>query len=315
MTAATAIAKDTNHEEIFLEHYNQLLKSAAQLTRGDRELAKDLVQESYLLFTLSALDLVAINNLDNYLYGVVRHAYLSHLRRNYRQQHELLSDSKFNFASNLGLAVDPRRQIQIKDELRAICKHACIRKETSVTASVLILRFFHGYVPSEIAKLLHSSRNIVDVQLRSARDEVIAHLADPKSADAPKSSAPPYSYPSKRKSEVTPDLLAELREEIFATRKGGCLSLNQWKDAYRSHRAVTRSQLSHLVSCPHCLDQVNDLLALTPLGERNAIDALGRANNFNNNNPTINSFAIRRVGLISAYSLWLLLSSASDFLT
>ena len=311
MTAACN-AKDTNHEKIFVEHYNQLLKRASQLTRGDRELAKDLVQESYLLFTLSASDLVTINNVDNYLYGVVRNAYLTHLRRNSRQQYERLTDFEFDSARDLLLADDPRRLIQIKDELRAICQHACTRKETSVTASVLILRFFHGYVPSEIAKLLHSSRNIVDVQLRSARDEVITSLSNPKSAVIMSGNSLTSKY-QRRKSSLASDFLAELREEIFASKQGDCLGLNQWEDTYRTHKGVTRATLSHLVSCPRCLDDVNSILVLPPLCERNAIDVLGRANSAEGN--PIKAFVIGKLSLISASSLWLLLASANDFLT
>jgi len=50
--------------------------------------------------------------------------------------------------------IDPRDQIQVHDELRRVYQYACARKETSKAGSVLILRFFHGYYPSEIAKLL-----------------------------------------------------------------------------------------------------------------------------------------------------------------
>lgn len=277
MTAAVGIAKDPKnqkHEEIFLDRYSHLLKWAYQLTRPDRELAKDLVQEAFLHFTLAAGDLLTINNIDKYLYGVVRNAYLSHLRRGSRQHQEQLPALEFEAPKSAPLTVDPRHLIQVQDELRAICHHACARKETSITGSVLILRFFHGYVPSEVARLIHSSRNIVDVQLRSARSEAIACLGNPGSASADRNSL--FRLRPKSRIQLAPDLLTELREEIFATRRGRCFDSHQLKEIYRNHKALPRATLSHLVSCPRCLDEANRLLGLSPLRERDAIDVLGR---------------------------------------
>jgi len=277
MTAAVGVAKDPkhqNHEEIFLERYTRLLQWASQLTNPDRELAKDLVQDAFLHFTLSARDLVTINNIDKYLYGVVRNTYLSHLRRSSRQQHEPLPTFDLGAPGNLMLTVDPRRQIHAQDELRAICHHACARKEASITGSVLILRFFHGYVPSEVARLIHSSRNIVDVQLRSARAEAIACLGNPSSASVKRNSL--LRLRPKSRIQLATDLLTELREVIFATRRGGCFNSQQLKEIYRTQKALNRATLSHLVSCPRCLDEANKLLGLSPLRERDAIDVLGR---------------------------------------
>jgi len=313
MTVAAGAAKDPSHEELFLQRYNRLLKWASQLTKPDHELAKDLVQESFLQFTLSAGDLLTITNIDNYLFGVVRNAYLTHLRQRSRHLHEPLPNFDFNSTENLFLIVDPRPHIQVKDELRAICRHACLRKESSVTASILILRFFHGYVPSELARLLHSSRNIVDVQISSARSEAIACLGSQNSAPRP-AKASFIRKRSRGDSRLAPDLLTELRQEIFATRRGECLDLQQLKEIYHTHKPMPRSTLSHLVSCPRCLDEVNKLLGLTPLHERNAIDLLGRSSEA----PAMNGvYQMMKfcVGFLSGWTLWLLINSSVDFLT
>jgi RNA polymerase sigma factor (sigma-70 family) len=314
MTAAAGAAKDPSHEELFLERYTRLLKWASQLTKPDHELAKDLVQESFLQFTLSAGNLLTITNIDNYLFGVVRNAYLTHLRQRSRYLHEPLPDFDFDSTENLLLVVDPRPHIQAKEELRAICRHACMRKESSVTASILILRFFHGYVPSELAQLLHSSRNIVDVQISSARSEAIACLdTQPSTVRPGKTSF--FRRPSRKQARLAPDLLTELREEIFATRRGECLNPQQLKKIYHTHKPMPRSTLSHLVSCPRCLDEANKLLGLTPLRERNAIDVLGRASE----GPTVKGvYQLIRfcMSFLSGWTLWLFLnSSLADFLS
>ncbi|MEP7342246.1 MAG: hypothetical protein ABI977_31240, partial [Acidobacteriota bacterium] len=73
------------------------------------------------------------------------------------------------------------------------------------------------------------------------------------------------------------DLLRELRAEIFRSRRGECLSREQLEEMYKAEgaTAVENPQLSHIVSCPVCLDQVNDILGLPPLADRYPMDMTG----------------------------------------
>src|SRR5262249_35506363 len=82
---------------------------------------------------------------------------------------------------------------------------------------------------------------------------------------------------SMSRARTASDLLTELRDHIFATRRGRCLAAEQLMKFYRTHKVMPRTTLSHLVSCPSCLDEANRLLELAPLHERNVIDVLGRA--------------------------------------
>jgi len=273
MSAAQAAAKKLSHEEVFLERYDQLLKWASQLTRPDRELARDLVQESFLQFSLSTGDLATINNIDNYLYGVVRNTYLSYLRRTPRRLH-LPFDLEVR--ESIALTIDPRDQLLAKDNLIAICQRACVRKETSIAASLLILRFFHGYLPYEIAKLTSRSRNVVDVQLKLARWEVNGSADNRSSAAKTDRVSLLHSQPEKRSAQ-TGDLMSHLRRLIFATRRGECFDKEQITRLQTSHKPISRSRVSHLVSCPYCLDEANRVLGLSSLQERNVLDFLGRA--------------------------------------
>ena len=273
MIAAAALAKESKCDEIFVARYNRLLNWAFQLTRPDRELAKDLVHDAFIQFTCGNHQ-INIANVDSYLFGIVRKTYLSHRRRSSRQQQEQLTDLEIDSSKALGLSIDPRRQIQISDELRAICQHACARKDTSIRGSILILRFFHGYVPSEVAKLMHSSRNIVDVQLRSARAEAIAYLGKPRSAWREHKNSNDRAETTSMESDH--DLLTELKNKIFATRRGRCLDSHQLTRVYTQQKAIPRATLSHLVSCRECLDKANRLLNLPLLRERNVLDVLGR---------------------------------------
>jgi DNA-directed RNA polymerase specialized sigma24 family protein len=76
-------------------------------------------------------------------------------------------------------AMDLGAQIRVQEELRLICRSACIRKSNSKAGSVLLLRFFHGYYPSEIAQILMSPRSAVDDWLRIARREAKLYINDP----------------------------------------------------------------------------------------------------------------------------------------
>jgi DNA-directed RNA polymerase specialized sigma24 family protein len=93
----------------------------------------------------------------------------------------LVSALDYN-AAILGLRhADPRDQLAVREELRRVCQYGCARKETSKAGSVLLLRFFLGYFPGEIARVTKSTRPAVEERLRLARAEAKAYLRDPAS--------------------------------------------------------------------------------------------------------------------------------------
>src|SRR5260370_35743167 len=169
--------ESANHEDLFVERYERLLAWAVQLTSGDKSLAEDLVHNAFIQFTLAAPDLRNIQNLDAYLYGVLRVLHLSQMRRATRSRLQQLSIVDYDSAESGLRTIGRREQIEVQDELRRICQYACIRKETSKAGSVLILRFFHGYYPSEIVRVLRSSRQVAEKRLEAARREAKMFLA------------------------------------------------------------------------------------------------------------------------------------------
>jgi RNA polymerase sigma factor (sigma-70 family) len=267
------------HEELFLNRYRQLRAWALQLTGNDRERAEDLVHDTYIQFTLARPDLNAVENLNGYLYTMMRNLNVSHLRRSQRKQNRILSVVDYDSAE-LGLrTADPREQIVMQDALRQICQYACMRKQTSKAGSVLILRFLHGYYPKEIAQVMLSTREAVEERLRIARSEVRQYLHDPKSlrfmSEEPIES---MQVPRMGFAQTTDQLLNELRQTIFDSRQGQCLPARQLRKLYEDHDSVIDSLLlAHLVSCPNCLDQVNDALGLPLLNERFATDTLAKS--------------------------------------
>ncbi len=266
------------HEELFLERYGRLRAWALQLTENDRDQAEDLVHDTYIQFTLARPDLNAIGNLNGYLYTMMRNLHVSQLRRSLRRQHRTISIIDYDSAE-LGLrAADPREQIKLQDALRQICQYACMRKQTSKAGSVLILRFLHGYYPREIARVMLSTRQAVEERLRIARNEARQYLQNPKSLRF-MHEQPAGTIPVSRMgfAQTTDNLISELRQTIFDSRQGDCLTGKQLEKLYREseNSVIDNVLLAHLVSCPQCLDQVNRTLNLPLLSERFTTDTLG----------------------------------------
>jgi DNA-directed RNA polymerase specialized sigma24 family protein len=266
-------AADGGHEESFMARYERLQKWAMHLCAGDREAAEDLIQEAFVQFTLTGPDLREIDNLDAYLFGLLRILHLSQLRRS-KSRAQLLRMALDYDAAALGLrGADPREQLIMREQLQRVCRYACARKETSKAGSVLLLRFFLGYYPAEIARLCVCKRPAVEERLRVARAEAKAYLDDPQflragGADAP---AAPCDL-----AQSADDFLRDLRQRIYQSRRGECLDARAWERLYRDGSALDSATLAHLASCPRCLDIVNELLGLPPLSERHPVDTLGK---------------------------------------
>lgn len=278
MLQPSNIAADFDqHEEIFLARYTRLRAWALQFTENDRERAEDLVHDIYIQLTFTRPDLKAINNLDGYLYAMLRNLHLSQIRRSTRLQHRSLSIVDYDSAE-LGLrASDLREQIRLQDELREVCQYACARKETSKAGSVLILRFLHGYYPREIALVMRSTRSAVEERLRLARAEARQYLKNPKSLRFLRERAEERKPAQTGFARTTDGFLTELRDTVFDSRQGDCMSPGYLEKLYRRDEAsgIDHAALAHVVSCARCLDEVNRLLNLPLLNERFPPDTLG----------------------------------------
>ncbi len=266
-----------NHEALFIERYQRLLGLALQLTEGDRERAEDIVHDAFIQFSFSRPDINLIENLEGYLYGMLRKLHLSQMRRDSRsriQPHFLV---EYDSAETGLHMIDPRDRLQAQEELERVCHYACTRKETSKAGSVLILRFFHGYYPSEITKVIRGTRHAVDLRLRSARAEAKATLANQERLVFMNEKSEPV-IGVKVLAQSTVEFLTELRRAIFRSRHGDCLSPEQFDSIYGPHSElpITCETLAHIVSCQSCLDQVNKLYGMPFLSERYAVDTMGK---------------------------------------
>jgi RNA polymerase sigma factor (sigma-70 family) len=260
-----------SYEQTFEEDYVHLKKLALRVTNNDQELSQDLLHDLYLRLSQREPG-ERPENLMAYLFIALRNSYQSVIRKK-RLEENFASYDEEVFSNTL---FDEKilNLHKIEDQLRAICRYACLRKETSISGSVVILRYFHGYYTSEVARIIRRSRNAVEARLVTARREINQYLNNP--------SAVPFSvrarYPQNllsMQSKNAGDLLTELRRQIFSTRQGSCLSAAEYRFVFRlSKKPPDHKILSHAVSCPRCLEKVNRLLKLPDLKDRHPLDSV-----------------------------------------
>ena len=243
---------------MFLEHYFWLRECALNITHGEHGRSEDLVHDVFLQFLDKDADIASIADVRGYLNGILRNLHLLQLRRATR--HPAQSLSLFDHDSALvGLRVwTSAEQLQSADSLVRACDFACHRKEASLAASMLILRYFHGYYPGEICLLLRAKRKMIYRWIDRGRAEMKDYMefpyALPGHGGAGRKPAPPIASPIA--------FLRRLRERIFDSCTTPCLILAS--DA--TELGVT--ELAHLVSCRVCLDRRSRQMGLGYVAER-----------------------------------------------
>ena len=265
-----ATRPEERREQLFTERYEGLLAWALRLTNQDQAAAEDLVQDAFVQFMIGRTGLEQIENIDGYLRRMLRYMHASRMSRQaQRLQDTALSVADYDSLTLGWTAIEPPRRMQVFEELQQICSYACARKESSRAGSVLILRFFHDYFPTEIVRILCSSRDCVDQFQRLARREVKLFMNAPGRLRfvAAKHSAERVA----RGGFISNgEPMSELRRMIFCSCQGPCLSQDELHDIYSvgNSDALTTPRLAHIVSCRYCLDAVNRLLGLPLLAQR-----------------------------------------------
>jgi RNA polymerase sigma factor (sigma-70 family) len=228
---AKSVAR-SDHEETFVVRYDELRRWAERLCDGQLHDAEDLLQDAFIEFVRRRPDVEGIQDIDAYLRTMLRNMHVSGIRRVHSLKRGGRSCVDFDCLELAVAGIDPRLAWDRRLELELLCRYACSRKETSKSASVLILRFFHDYLPGEIACLMRSNRRAVDEWLRLARGEARRFLQDPGSPDSGGSEVSPGVVTLAIDSPGGADLGHRLRQTVFAHRTGCCLSRAEVKALY-----------------------------------------------------------------------------------
>lgn len=268
------------NEDVFFEYHSQLLTWAAQITRNDRAESEDLVQDFYLTVLRISRTLDGMEQLEGYLFRVLRNLYYARMRRARREPIDSLSIVDYDSVEQGLVAADRRELLFIRSHLEQICLYACQRKSTNRAAGILIMRFFLGYYPSELMKVVQIPRYVVDQALHVARNEARMHLDRPGAIVSISPAKSPSISVSKRSAgNDSHDIFLKLRETIFRASEGEHFDRAVLEQRYAGGETpspLSAQQLAHLVSCPTCLDQVNTILHLPLLAERSPEYGLDR---------------------------------------
>ncbi len=114
-----------SNEEVFVARYSRLLAWARQIAAGDREVAEDLVHDAFFNAIASRRDLAAIDNLDGYLFAMLRNLHIANVRRRARRGDTQMPLVEYESAAAAIHAAAPAR---VHDELVAICNYAGLRR-------------------------------------------------------------------------------------------------------------------------------------------------------------------------------------------
>jgi DNA-directed RNA polymerase specialized sigma24 family protein len=264
-------------ENLYRAKYNWLFGWAMHFAQGDRVTAEDLVQDTFVRFALSKPDLENVRNAEALLYTYLKYVHLAHLRRLQRYPFKSLSIAEFD-SVQLGLranmaAVDP---VEVQETLRRIVAYLTWRKESAKSASMLILRYFHGYYPDEIVCIARTTRQSVGKRLQEAREEAELYVSDPGHLRIMHQTEPPEVLPL-NVALPSEQVLPELQKIIFAACRTECLPENLLFERYQAENSkpIERELLAHIVSCERCLGLVSDFCGMAPPADRSPEESLG----------------------------------------
>lgn len=274
MVPQRALARSLPLADAIQENYPKLIKWAGQITRNDGHVSEDLVQDLFLRSLQSVNAPVEIENIESYLYRSLRNAHISGLRKQSLRS-EISLDGELD-AGLVQLCIDPRSSLAVREVLSEICYFACSRKDTSISASILLLRYFHGYFTAEVVKILKRPRNSIESRLAEARRELRTSLSSGDKNHRSPGMEVAATADCRVRFASTGNVIQDLRDEIFANRTGRCLNVEQYRRIYsKQNIKPTREEIGHIVSCRTCLESVNALLKMPPLSERHPLDTRG----------------------------------------
>jgi DNA-directed RNA polymerase specialized sigma24 family protein len=216
------------NEELFFEHYSQIFGWASQLVHSDRADAEDLVQEFYIHVTRSNVALADVDEIQPYLFKVLRNLHYSRMRQEGRSPIHDLSIVDYDSVEWGLAAVDRRGLFLVRANLKTICEFVCQRKNTSRASSIFSLRFFMGYFPSEVMKVAQLTRVGVDKSLQFVRREAQLYLEKPDATRSPV----PQGRPDALSGKATDDshaLFLELRQTVLAPVKDPVFRCLHWR--------------------------------------------------------------------------------------
>lgn len=150
-----------------MEHIDALYGYALTLTRDASE-AEDLVQETYLRAANAANRPAAGDNLKGWLFVIMRHAWLNHIR--HRKSGPQFVDLETNEPPPAAAAQNPHVVYLRKLEREQV--RAAIKNLPDAYREIVVLRDIEGFTYQEIASVLDCPAGTVMSRLGRARGKL-----------------------------------------------------------------------------------------------------------------------------------------------
>src|SRR5262245_32582517 len=146
-------------EDLFHQHYVLVYRTAYGVT-GRVEDAEDVVQTVFLRLLQRKKPREILQNPQGYLYRAAVNQSLSIVQARQRREHSRASE-------DLADSVPARTSGHAEERHRQL--YEAIAQLNPKAASMLILRYLHGYSDAEIARLLATSRGVIAVTMFRSR--------------------------------------------------------------------------------------------------------------------------------------------------
>lgn len=247
----------------FSANYPEISRWAMEITSYDRSISEDLIHDAYLKLLRRRPDLT-VDDPNAYVYVAMRNTYRSQIRGRKR-----ISDVDIPIFEDLlerDFFQDPRWALSVSDSLVEICEFACSKRRTTISASLLIFRYFLGYSSQDLSKVSNRSGSVIDTRLAAFRRDVGLQVLG-AGTRAP--------LLGRSVAWIESSLFEQLRERVFRTRLGRCIPPKEMRRAYRwKSGRPDREELSHLSSCRECLEAAHQLLRIESLEQRHPLDVV-----------------------------------------
>lgn len=135
---------------------------------SSRELAQDVMQETFTRYWQQLRLGKAIENEQAFLYRVARNLVIDWYRKKKEQSLDAMLDSGIEFVNNSHM--DAEQQAEFKGILETI------KVLDEPTREALLLRFVEGKSPTEIAQITDETPNVISVRITRGLEKVRARL-------------------------------------------------------------------------------------------------------------------------------------------
>jgi len=164
---------ETSFQELVDEHYDRLFRAALFMS-GDRQVAEELVQESFLAAAESIHRFEGRSSIYTWLYGILRNKFRRWLRKKGKTVSlQLLEDRAPGDENPLSLkSEETHPPDRVESEETAEIIREIVDELPPHHRDVLVLRYMEDYSYKEIAEALDCSIGTVKSRIHYALDKV-----------------------------------------------------------------------------------------------------------------------------------------------